>query len=134
MALDALGDDTVHGVAGRTVKICMLALVFPQLADLLGMTGQAGIGHIVAERDLERGVGILVATQTSLQFIVGLTGVALAAFGDVILGCGTMARVTVEAGDRFVPGPGDSYIRRGIYMALDAIIHRQDGFSRCLSS
>jgi hypothetical protein len=131
MALDALGDDTVHGVARRTVKICVLALVFPQLADLLGMTGQAGIGHIVAERNLERGVGILVATQTSLQFKVGLPGVALVAFGDVILGCGAMARVTVEAGDRFVPGPGGSYIRGGICMALYAIIHRQDGFSRC---
>jgi hypothetical protein len=43
-----------------------------------------------------------------------------------------VARVAVEACDRFVPGPGGSYIRGGIYMALDAIINNQDGLSRSL--
>jgi hypothetical protein len=51
----------------------MFALVFPKLLDLLGMAGQAGIGHIVAEGYLERSVGVPVATQATLQFKVGFT-------------------------------------------------------------
>ena len=44
MALDALGDDPVNVVTGGAGEIGMLALVFLQLLDLLGMAGQASIG------------------------------------------------------------------------------------------
>jgi hypothetical protein len=49
----------------------MSALVFPELLDLLGMAGQAGIGHVVAEGYLERSVGVPVTTHATLQIKVG---------------------------------------------------------------
>ena len=124
MALHALRHYAVDGVAARTVKIGVLALVFPELRDLLGMTGQARVGDIVPERYLVGRMGVLVAVQTPFQVIMGFARVALAALGDVIFRCGTVAGVAVETGDRLVPGAGGSYVCRWGGMALDAIICR----------
>ena len=108
----------------------MLAFVFPELLDLLGMAGQAWIGHIVAEGYLERCVWVLVATEATFQFIVGFPCVALAALGDVLLGRGPMGRVAVEAGDRIVACACGRYFRGWRCMALGAIIERQARFCR----
>ena len=46
VALGALRDLPVDAVTGRTIKRRMLALVLPELGDLLRVTGQTGIRNI----------------------------------------------------------------------------------------
>ena len=124
MAFHAFRDNSVHRVAIRTGKIAMIALVLPELLDLLGMTGEAGIGHIVAEGYLERSVRVPVATQTALQIKVGFPGMTLAALGDVVFGLWTVGSVAVEARDGFVAPSRGCDVRGRRCMALYAIIRR----------
>ena len=70
MALDALRDCAMDRVTARAVKIRMFALEFPELRDLLGMTGQAGVCDIIPEGDLQGGMRILVAAHTPFQVIM----------------------------------------------------------------
>jgi hypothetical protein len=132
MAFHAFRNNSVHGVTIRAGKIRMIALVFPKLLDLLGVTGEAGVGHIVAEGYLERSVGVPVTIQATLQFEMGFTGVALTALRNVVLGLWTVRSVAIEAGDCIVGSPCGCNVRGWRGMALYAIIRAQGRFCGCL--
>jgi hypothetical protein len=132
VALDALGDNPVDGVASGAGEVGVFALVFPQLLYLPGMTGETGVGHIAGEGDLEGSMGVLVATEAPLQFIVRFTRMALAALGDVVFGRGTMGCMAIEAGYGLMSGARGRNILGRRLMALDAIVNRQGVFCRAL--
>jgi len=132
MALHARRDHPVHGVAGRAEKIRVLALVFPELRDLLVVAGETGVGDFIAEGDIQGLMRVLVAIQTAFQFKVGFPRMALAALGDVVLRGRAVAGVAVEAGDGLVFRAGGGYIRRRSGMTLDAVVDCQNRFPGCL--
>jgi hypothetical protein len=103
VALGTLGYFTMLVMAEGAVERSMLGLVILQLDDLLSMAGQTWIGHIVAELYILRGMGILVATEATAQFVVGLVSVTHAALRDRPLDSWWVTNVTILAANtRFV--------------------------------
>ncbi len=99
----------------------MLALVFPELCDLLGVTGETRIRDIAAESNLQGRVRILVASQAGLELKVRFTHVALAALGDRLLYRWRMARMAVRTAHILMLPSGRSDVARGSCMALDTV-------------
>jgi len=62
----------------------VLALVRLQFLVLLGVAGEAGLGDVLAERDLEGSVRVGVARKAPFQLEVGFAFVAVAALGNVV--------------------------------------------------
>lgn len=84
VALQALWNLAVHTVAGGASQGRMFALVFLQLRILLRVAAQARFRQVRRESDLKRGMRVLVTTQTTLYFEVGLAHVALTALRDIV--------------------------------------------------
>ncbi len=92
VALGALRDLAVYVMTGRAEERGVLALVLLQLLDLVGMAGQARLGDLVAERDFQGAVRVLVAAEAVGQLVVGLILMAHAALGD----CGLHGRAVAD--------------------------------------
>ena len=107
----------------------MLARIRFQLLDLLCVAGEARIGDLVAEVDLQRPVRVLMAAVAVGELIVGSAGVAHAACRDVVLRGRTMAGVAVGAGHvlMFCTGSGD--VGGGAGMAFCAVLAGKRGRS-----
>jgi hypothetical protein len=127
VALGALRLLAVNAVTGGTVKFGMLALVFPQLFNLLCMTGQTGVSDITREGNLQRGVRVPVTTEASFYFKVSLSSVALTALGNRFLYGRGMAHVTACAPHPFVLSPGGLKVGRRLDMTLHAVFIFQSG-------
>lgn len=122
VALGALRNLAVYVVAGRAEEFRVFARELFQLSDLLGMAGQARIGDVAGKHDVERSMGILVAPEAARQFVVLFAGVALATLGDVVLGCGAVACVTILASDFLVPGACSSDVSRRSRVTFHAVV------------
>ena len=82
VALGALRDLAVDTVTEGAVKGAMLALIVPELGNLLCVTGDAHICYFACKRNFQRSMRVLVTVQASLNLEVGLPHMALAALGD----------------------------------------------------
>lgn len=125
VALGTSRDLAVNVVAGRAVEFAVLARELLELLNLRRVAGQARIGDVAGKNDIERGVGVLVAPEASLELIVLFAGVALAAFGDIVLRCGAVAGMTVEAGDLLVSGTGAGNVCRRLDVTFYAVVLKQ---------
>jgi hypothetical protein len=132
VALHAFRYLPVNVMTGGAVERGMLALLIPELGDLLGMAGQAGIGHITCKRNLERGVGILVAADAVFEFIVGFPHVAHGALGDVVFHRRPVAGMAPQAPYAFVFPSIGHHVSRRECMTLDTVIVGQGHAGRCL--
>ena len=125
MAFQTLRNIRVLGAVARGAEEHgMLCLHLPELLYLLGMAGQAWVGNIRADLDVQRCMRVGMAQQTVLQLEMRLAGMAVTAFGDDAL-CRNrrwMAYVAVLARDHLVFAAVGSYICRRLYVALDAVI------------
>ena len=132
MALGAVRDLAVGVVAGTAVKGGMLALVVAQLDDLAGMAGYAGVGDVIAEFDVERGMRIRVTAIAGSQFEVWFSFMALAAERDDLARCRRVAVVTILSADlALVFTTGCSDIRRCFAVTFGTVIIQQlHGWSR----
>lgn len=107
-------------------KSGMLALVVAQFNDLTGMTGHTGVGHVIAEGNIERRVRVLMAAHTRRQFVMRFPLMALAAERYDFLCCGGMAIVTILASDfRFMFAPGSGNVCRRLAVTFGTIIVQQ---------
>ena len=127
VALRALRNLAVDIMAHRAGNGRVLALVLFELLVLLRMAGKAGIRHVVRKRDLERGVRISVAAETSLQFEVRLSPVAVAALRDRFLYRWRMAVMAARTPDILVLPSGGCYVSRGCSMTFHTVIISQTG-------
>jgi len=99
MALGTSRNLAVGIMARAAEERRVLALVLAQFDDLAGMAGQAGVGNIITEFDIERRVGIRVAAEAAGQRVMWLPFVALAAERDDLPCCGRVPIVAVLAAD-----------------------------------
>src|SRR5512136_1059177 len=84
-------------MAEGAVEGRVLALVVLKFGNLLGMAGEAGIGHVLAKRNDFRSVRVPVTAETIGQFIVRLVLMTHAALRDDFLYCGGVSHMTVLA-------------------------------------
>ena len=122
VTLGAYRNPAMHAVTGAAIKRRMLALIFPELTNLTGVAGQAWIGNVTSEGDLQRCMGVFVAAQTLLQFKVGFAHMALVALGNRLLHCGRVADVTIYAPHKFVFPSFCGDIGRRTCMTLDTVV------------
>jgi len=74
-------------VACGAIKGGMLALVLPELRDLLSMASGTGIRDVARKCNLQGSVRVLVAGKTIFQFEMRLSHVALVALRDRVFYC-----------------------------------------------
>lgn len=105
----------------------MLAGEFLELRHLLGVAGQTRIGDVTRQHDVERRMGVLVATEAAGQFVVFFSAMALAAFGDDVF-CrdfGGVAVMAVETSDFLVAGAVSRNVSGCLGVTLHAVVSRQ---------
>lgn len=126
VALGAERNFAVCVMAEAAVKCGMLALVIAQFDNLTGMTGNAGVGYIVAEGNIEWCVWVFMATHTGGQLIVCFSLVALATErNDLPIG-GRVPVVTIlTANLSFMLATVSSNIRRWFAVTFGAVIIRK---------
>jgi hypothetical protein len=127
VALGALRDLAVDVVTGRTVKGGMLALVLPQLSDLLRVACDTGICYIAGKGNVQRRMRVFVATETALKVEVRLSHMAVAALRDGFLNCGRMADMTARTADVFVLSSGRCNVSRRSIMTFQTVFVCQNG-------
>lgn len=125
VALGTSRDLAVNVVAGGAGELAVLARELLELLNLRRVAGQARISDVAGKNDIERGVGVLVAPEASLELIVFFAGVALAALRNVVLRCGAVAGMTVEASNLLVAGPGAGNVCRRLDVAFHAVVLKQ---------
>jgi len=94
MTLGALGDLPMDAVTGRAVKRRMLALIFPELCNLLRVAGGTGIGNISGECDLQWSMRVFMAGKAVTELEMRLSHVTLVTLRDWVLDCRRMSGMT----------------------------------------
>ena len=122
-------------VAETAGKGAVFALNLLQFDDLLGVAGETLVGDVVGEFDDLRCMRVVVAAQAAGQIVVGLTGVALAAYGDNFLNRWGMTGMAILAADTgLVSAAVCSDIRRSGRVTFHAVACRQDRPVSCKGS
>jgi hypothetical protein len=118
VALDALRDLAVDGMAGYAFNVAMSALVLPELGKFFRMAVDTGIPG----QD-QRLMRVLVAIQTALTFEVDLPRLlmALAALLDRLLDFRRVANMAAYTWNVFVSSSGSLYIIPRPGMALSTV-------------
>ena len=104
----------------------MLALIVPELLDLLRVAGKTGLRDIAGEGNVQRCVRILMATEASLEFVVRLSHMAVVALGNGFLHGRRMTDMTAHASHVLVFPAGGGQVRRRRGMAFNAVIVGQN--------
>jgi len=121
VALGALRDLAMYVMTLGTVKCGMLALVFPELLDLLGMAGEASVRNVGRKGNVQRRVRVLVATEAALEVEVRHPPMAGAALWDWLLDGRRVTDMTAGTSDLLVFLSGGSQISRRSRMTFHTI-------------
>ena len=101
----------------------MFAFILLKLGHLFGMASETGIGHIFSNGDNQRCMRVVVTSEATLQFIVWLAGMAVAAFRNIFGAARSVSFVAVQAGDGgfvFLAVQGD--VSGFLIVAFEAIV------------
>jgi len=123
---------SVNVMTGGAVERGMFALLVPELGNLLGMAGHAGVSDIARKRNHEWCMGILVTAQAVFELIMGFAHVAHVAFGNVVLHRRSVAGMAPKTSHGFVFPSIGHHVSRRHCMTLDTIIVGQGHTGRCL--
>ena len=124
MAVGAVRDLAMRRMTCGTELFGVFARVLFQLLNLLRMTGKAGVGQIVGQGDVQRGMRVLVAVQAAFQLKVLFARVAHAALGNNVGVCGGVTLVAFDAGYfGFVFASGAFNRFWGRFVALGTIVY-----------
>lgn len=72
-------------MTGRAVDLGMLAFMLLELGHLVGMTGQAGLGEVVINRDYQWRMRVVMTGGTVVEFEMRASFMALATFGNYVV-------------------------------------------------
>jgi hypothetical protein len=106
VALGALRDLPVDTVTGGAVQGGMLALITPELRDLLCMAGETSIRDIACKWNIQGCVGICVTVEAASDSEMSLSHVALWTLGNGFLYCRRMSDMAAKTSDSFVLSAG----------------------------
>lgn len=122
VTLGTLRNFAVNVVTEGAGEFAVLARICLQLGNLRSVAGEARIGYITAENNFLRLVRILVTTETTAEFVVGFSFMALAAERDDLFDRGRVSLVAILAGYLCFMGASLRFhICRSLGVALDAV-------------